>query len=429
MLTSITSFIVGAIMAIGGWLGITNNTTVEPVVQNTPQEEALGGFSPVAGSTYRLKASIGTTDTSIILSSFTEPITGNPMTMTTINSDIGYATIDPQSSNRKEFISFTGVTQNSDGSATLTGVSRGLGFQSPYTASTTLRKAHPGQSLLILSDSPQLFNEYARKRSDETISGTWTFPATTAASSSGAIITKGYFDATAIRITDDQTAAGNKTFSGNFAVGGTLGVTGTSTLATSSVTSLSTASGTITKTPTTDLDIANKAYVDGVALSGAPDASDTVKGVVEEATLAEYVAGTDTGGTGARLFVTPSLLSQHTPIVTTFSTTTSTYVATSTDMDENDILMVWGSWNANAPSENCAVAALTSLTLQKKSSTRSASTTEQVISGGAGSGCSMSAFFTHTATTTETISVSATGVENWSNIVPVLSLMTQLIKR
>ena len=50
---------------------------------------------------------------------------------------------------------------------------------------------------------------------------------------------------------------------------------------------------------------ATKAYADSVA--GSP-ASTTAKGVVEEATDAEIVAGTDTGGTGARLFVAPSKL-------------------------------------------------------------------------------------------------------------------------
>ena len=39
-----------------------------------------------------------------------------------------------------------------------------------------------------------------------------------------------------------------------------------------------------------------------------PDASTTVKGIVEEADSTEINAGTDTGSTGARLFVTPSQL-------------------------------------------------------------------------------------------------------------------------
>lgn len=48
-----------------------------------------------------------------------------------------------------------------------------------------------------------------------------------------------------------------------------------------------------------------KAYVDA---GGNVNASDTTKGIVEEATQAEVSAGTAVGGTGARLFVNPSTI-------------------------------------------------------------------------------------------------------------------------
>lgn len=51
--------------------------------------------------------------------------------------------------------------------------------------------------------------------------------------------------------------------------------------------------------------IATKYYVDNVVASGAPDASETVKGVVELATGIESASSTSLGGTGARL-VPPS---------------------------------------------------------------------------------------------------------------------------
>ena len=54
-----------------------------------------------------------------------------------------------------------------------------------------------------------------------------------------------------------------------------------------------------TATISTSNQLATKAYVDGVAVAGAPDASTTVKGNVEIATGAELAAGTGTGGTGA----------------------------------------------------------------------------------------------------------------------------------
>ncbi len=64
-----------------------------------------------------------------------------------------------------------------------------------------------------------------------------------------------------------------------------------------------------TSSPSTALQAASKGYVDGVAVSGAPNASTTVKGIVEIATDAEVEAGTNTGGTGATLVTTPSQIS------------------------------------------------------------------------------------------------------------------------
>src|SRR3990167_9109048 len=48
-----------------------------------------------------------------------------------------------------------------------------------------------------------------------------------------------------------------------------------------------------------------KTYID---TSGGANASETVRGIVEEATDAEVTAGTATGGTGAKLVVTPAKL-------------------------------------------------------------------------------------------------------------------------
>lgn len=58
---------------------------------------------------------------------------------------------------------------------------------------------------------------------------------------------------------------------------------------------------------TTANQFATKAYVDGVAVSGAPNATTSVKGIVELATQAEYDARTATGSTGASLVITPDI--------------------------------------------------------------------------------------------------------------------------
>ncbi len=62
---------------------------------------------------------------------------------------------------------------------------------------------------------------------------------------------------------------------------------------------------TIPQVPVAATDAASKNYVDTTAVAGAPNASTTVKGIVELATQAEVDARTTTGGTGALLVPTP----------------------------------------------------------------------------------------------------------------------------
>jgi len=203
-------------------------------------QSRFGAINFVAGNKYRLSGSgVGTSDTSITLDKFQTP-DGIELAMTDFG-DIAYATIEPGST-KKEFISFTGVSQSgTSDKATLTGVTRGLRFVSPYTASSSLALTHSGGSVLIISNPPQLYNELAAKDNDETIKGTWTFASTT------------------IPKQDSYLA------------------------------------------PTADEEFAPKAYVDDVATSGAANASRTVKGLVEIATLEEMRSGTSTGSTGALL--------------------------------------------------------------------------------------------------------------------------------
>lgn len=242
------SIAISPLLLLFQWSG-QPQVNYDPVILDTVIAKPLGAFSQVGGLTYRLKSTIGSTNTSISLSSFKNR-SDIPFTMSIINSSIGYGTISPQSSN-SEFISFTGITQNSDGSATLTGVSRGLSDFYPYAASTTLASPHAGQSIFILSDSPAFFTEYAIKRNVESITGVWTYASTS-------------LPLVEIKTTDAQLVS-----------------SGTNTLATLN-------------------------YVNNVALAGAPDATGAVKGVVELANKAEQAAGTDTGGTGAALVLRSS---------------------------------------------------------------------------------------------------------------------------
>ena len=62
-----------------------------------------------------------------------------------------------------------------------------------------------------------------------------------------------------------------------------------------------------------------KAYVDA---GGNPNASETARGIVQEATDAQVTAGTATGATGAKLFVTPTKLATRlTTVLAGYQTT------------------------------------------------------------------------------------------------------------
>ena len=131
-------------------------------------------YNPAGGKTYTLGASISSTATSITLSSFKLPVSDISITMAILNTDIAYGTIGPKTSSA-EFISFTGITQNANGTATLTGVTRGLDKVSPFTTNASYRLPHSGQSIFILSDAPQVFNEYAVKQNANTFSAVQEF--------------------------------------------------------------------------------------------------------------------------------------------------------------------------------------------------------------------------------------------------------------
>lgn len=131
-------------------------------------------YLPFGAKTYTLASSISSTDTSITLSSFLEPVTGTPYTMANTGSTIIYGTIAPKT-DRAEFISFTGITQNANGTATLTGVTRGLAKKTPFTTDASYKLSHSGTTQFIISNSPQVYDQYANKTDSETITGAWAF--------------------------------------------------------------------------------------------------------------------------------------------------------------------------------------------------------------------------------------------------------------
>lgn len=147
--------IVGVAVGIAALVGVGFYST-RPVEQ--VQTQTFGAFTPVGGQTYSLAgAGVNSSVTSITLNSFKTP-DGRIITMSMFGA-IGYAVIDPNSPTKIENITFTGVQQNANGTAVLTGVSRGIDFVSPYAASTSLAQAHAGGSYLALSNTASFYGQ------------------------------------------------------------------------------------------------------------------------------------------------------------------------------------------------------------------------------------------------------------------------------
>lgn len=113
-------------------------------------------------------------DTSVILSSFKQIDGTTNLTMTDFGL-IGYMTLEPNSGTQEEQISFSGISQNANGTATLSGVKTVL-FVAPYTETSGLAKTHAGGTKAIVSNTAGFYNKLTGKSDDEIITGKWTFP-------------------------------------------------------------------------------------------------------------------------------------------------------------------------------------------------------------------------------------------------------------
>lgn len=180
-----------AILTLAGHPIVQPDSYAQVPVTDNSSQTLSAPFNPTAGGTYYLQGGISTSASTFYLSSFLEPISNIPYTMSYLNSSIEYGVIDPLTPNRSELISFTGITQNSNGSATLTGVIRGLSRSYPFTASTSLALTHAAQAQFIMSATPQLFSQYGNKSLNEVITGEWSGPTPLA---NADLATKSYVD-------------------------------------------------------------------------------------------------------------------------------------------------------------------------------------------------------------------------------------------
>lgn len=198
------STILGGLSLIGGFFVSHQSTPIPP--PQTQQTFGSTSFTPVQGIPYVVGKTILVGDSTITLSTFKTP-DGRPLVMSNFGQ-IGYGTLDPNNLPRLESVSFSGITQNANGTATLTGVSRGLDFITPYAASTTLAQQHLVGSTFILSNSSAFYGQqFPFLNNPSTIAAVWTFGSTvqptydvnpSAYTSQLSLIDKAYADALSI---------------------------------------------------------------------------------------------------------------------------------------------------------------------------------------------------------------------------------------
>lgn len=128
------------------------------------QPFSLAGAGAVIGATTITLKSFATIDS--------DGVTGL-LEMTDFGT-IGFGTLQPGEGTLEEQISFTGVTQNVNGTATLTGV-KTVDFLYPYTQTSGLAKTHAGSTSFVISNTSGFYDELTSKDNDETINGVWTF--------------------------------------------------------------------------------------------------------------------------------------------------------------------------------------------------------------------------------------------------------------
>lgn len=261
------------------------------------QNFSLGGAGAIAGATQ------------ILLKSFLD-IDGNDLAMTDFGA-VGYGTLEPGNGEQEEQISFTGVTQETNGTAALTGV-KSVTFLYPYTETSGLLKTHAGSVTFVISNTSGFYNKFVAKDDDGTITGLLTFP----------------------------NGANTPVLGGSYVA------------------------------PTIQTQVASKGYVDATASAGAANATTSVQGLVQLPTQAQVDAKTAVGSTGASLAITPAL--QRSTLESDYVIDTgaaNAYVITPSPAITaytTGQIFTWKSTNTNTTTSTLAVNGLTAKTIKKK---------------------------------------------------------------
>lgn len=247
-------------------------------------EEGQFGYSVISNYKTTLSRSINSSASTIYVSSMSTN-DGHTITMADLGSRV-FLTLDP-GRDKEEIVMCTGISGLS-----FTSCTRGLAFYGTSTAAVTAnQESHNSGSTIVMSNVHYVYEQLVDTDTDSTITGDLTL--------------------TNLNVTNDINASGTITFY-----------------------SLPIA---VDTDPTADNELAPKKYVDDTVSAGSPDATWTVKGLLEFATEAEMEAGTPLGGTSAWLVPWNYYFNQYpqgdkdTVPVTVNKRISPLYIATSSD--------------------------------------------------------------------------------------------------
>lgn len=314
---------------------------------HAPQTNNVGSTVPIAPSVFEtyLASQIATSDTSMVLAA-TALRDGTTLA--------GYVcfTVDSNTS-VLEYICGTATA----GSQTITGLLRGVDPISGTSTVASLTFAHRRGADVKITDYPILSILGRMANGNDTYPNALSYGSQVSLGSASSTSTQVPYVSWVFNnfadLYSNQTVGGIKTFTGKDVF---------NTPPTSAT------------NPSANSDVANKQYVDGVAVSGAPNANATTKGIVQEATIAQINSFTDTGSTGAKLFFTPQDFQNSNLASTTITVATSTTDYKLVTLSANQKLLIWGVSTAGG---------LTA-TLQYRFSTDLSTTTLMQVAGNGG---------------------------------------------
>lgn len=119
-------------------------------------------------------AGVSIGDTSVVVEQLVD-LYGNPVTMAGYFGVKGWFTVEQGTPNERQQ-SFTGITNNMDGTWTLTGIST-VFIAFSYTETSGFDSDHAGGTSLVFSNNPGLYSTFANKQNSGTIIAPWIFNA------------------------------------------------------------------------------------------------------------------------------------------------------------------------------------------------------------------------------------------------------------